>query len=185
MLATEPRPMPGESLDIAPIRDAFLDMHGRSLHGFALLMCLGDRRAAAELAGSALAAATDRLGELRHPERAAAWLRARVVRTAPRRSRPDPDGLAALAEIGADEGVVRALAPLRQRERAALVATAIERFDPLDVAVIVARSGARLDALLATARRRYLAAYLRSAPEPQVDGPIMVRVHHIARQVIA
>lgn len=184
MLATEPRQLPGGPLDTDPIRDAFLDMHGRSLHGFTLLLCLGDRRVAAELASDALADATDRLGELRHPERAAAWLRAHIVRAAPRRPRLRPDTTAALAEIGAEERVVQALAALRPRERAALIATAIERLDLRDVGVIVGRDGARLDALVASARQRYLRAYLRVAGEVSLDGPIAARVHETAQRAI-
>jgi len=185
MLETEPRPMPGGSLDTDPIRDAFRDMHGRSLHGFALLLCLGDRRAAAALATDALDAARDRLDELRHPERAAAWLRARVVRAAPRRSRLDADGWAMLAELGAEEGVVRGLAALGHHERAAIIATAIERLDTRDVSTVVGRHGGWLDALMTSARRRYLRACLRVTGMAVPDGPIARQVHETARRAIA
>lgn len=184
MLDTELRQLPGGPLDTDPIRDAFLDMHGRSLHGFALLLCLGDRRVAAELASDALADATDRLGDLRHPERAAAWLRAHVLRAAPRRLRLTADGEATLAEIGADVGIVRSLAGLGLRERAALIATTIERLDPRDVGIIVDRDGARLDAIVASARRRYLRAYLRVATDVSLDGPIAAQVHETALRAI-
>ena len=51
------------------------------LHGFAILVTLGDRRAAERAAGFALAAGAEQAAALRHPERAAAWLRARTLRT--------------------------------------------------------------------------------------------------------
>lgn len=185
MLDSEPRQVPGGPLDTDPIRDAFLDLHGRSLHGFALLLCLGERRIAAELASDALADASERLGELRHPERAAAWLRAHVVRGAPRRLRLTADGEVILAEIGADVSIVRSLARLGLRERAALVATTVERLDPRDVGVIIGRDGARLDSIVASARRRYLRAYLRVATEVSLDGPIAARVHETALRALA
>ncbi|MEA2650619.1 MAG: hypothetical protein QOI85_340, partial [Chloroflexota bacterium] len=69
------------------VRAAFRDLHGTRLHGFALLVTLGDHARAARLAGEAIAAGTARTSELRHPERAAAWLRRRVTRNAERRGR--------------------------------------------------------------------------------------------------
>ena len=71
------------------MRDAFRELHGSRLHGFAQLLVLGDRHAAAKLASDALADGAARVDELRHPERAAAWLRRRVVERA-RVRRGDP-----------------------------------------------------------------------------------------------
>src|SRR5690606_20820527 len=73
------------------LRAAFDELHGSRLHGFALLLTLGDRARAARLAGEALAAAEPRIDALRHPERAAAWLRAHVVRSSHRPSRRGTD----------------------------------------------------------------------------------------------
>ena len=123
---------------------AFRDVHARSLHGFALLLTLGDRPQASRLAESALARASGRVGELRHPERAAAWLRRHVVRGARtgrlRRRAP----ASRLAELGADAAMMRALASLSPRERAALLASDVERLDRRDVASVVARDGSAL-----------------------------------------
>jgi hypothetical protein len=77
----------------------------------------------------ALAEGTDRAGELRHPERAAAWLRARVLRQL-RSSGERPSGVrerhAVLSELGLAEPAADALAQLSLSERAALIAAAVE-----------------------------------------------------------
>src|SRR6187431_2709085 len=76
-LAAHPDRSPNSNPDV--LRAAFRELHGRRLHGFALLLTLGDRPGAARLASEALAAGAMRVDELRHPERAAAWLRHRLV----------------------------------------------------------------------------------------------------------
>lgn len=181
MLVSEPSPIEDGSLDSDPVHDAFIQLHGRSLHGFALLLCLGDEPAATALSGTSLAAGIEQLPRLRHPERAAAWLRARVVHDAPRSPRPGPRGLAALRAMGVDDCVARGLGALSKHERAALVASAIERLDPRDVAVVAGREGRRLDALLRSARRRYLRTTMRAEYVPVPDGAIAAQVHEIAR----
>src|ERR687895_367576 len=78
MQQTHPMAPPPERSPDPPVevvRAAFRELHGRRLHGFALLLTLGDRERAASLASDALAAGQLRVDELRHPERAAAWLR--------------------------------------------------------------------------------------------------------------
>jgi hypothetical protein len=184
MLASDTRPRPTGASPQGEIRAAFHDLHGRSVHGFALLLTLGDREAAGRLAADALAAAEGRVDELRHPERAAAWMRARIVRD--RRHlrgelRPSAD---ALAELGADPGVVSGLGALEYLERAALVASVVERLDLRDVAVVVGRDGSRLQRLLLEARRRYLAAYMQAMPDEIHAGPISNRLRDIARRAI-
>jgi hypothetical protein len=150
---------------------AFRDLHGARLHAFALLLTLGDRRRAAVLAADAIAASSDHLQELRHPERAAAWLRARVTRAA----RRDDDSLgvaerlAALDELNVGAAALAGLSALGRLERAVLIATAIERLDRRDVATVVGRDGQRLNRLLVRARRGYL---LGAAASPdQLEGP--------------
>lgn len=153
------------------VQDAFRDLHGPRLHGFALLLTLGDRRRAAVLAGDAIAQATSHLSELRHPERAAAWLRERVVRMAASDDRDltSADRLAALADLGITPPALAGLSGLSRIERAGLIATSIERLDARDVATVVGRDGDRLDALLRRARRRYLRG-ATAAPD-ELDGP--------------
>jgi DNA-directed RNA polymerase specialized sigma24 family protein len=175
-----------ESLDA--VRSALRELHGPRLHGFALLLTLGDTRLAEGLASDALAAGQLRIDGLRHPERAAAWLRARVVRGA-RRGRVrrghrggDPG---ALADLGADQAVVAGLASLDRIERAALVASAIERLDARDVAVVVGRSARSLERLLSRARVRYAAAYLAAdADHEPIDGPLGRRLREIAHRAM-
>ena len=177
------------SLDRSPdppaeaVRAAFRELHGRRLHGFTLLLMLGDRPAAARLASEALAAGCARIGELRHPERAAAWLRRRVVEGA-RRARIQPGEGQVLIELGADDSVIASIAALDRLERAALIASTIERLDRRDVAVIVGRDGPALDRLLRRARERYLQADAAIGPRGPLDGPIATHVHGLARRAM-
>lgn len=161
------------------VRSAFRELHGSRLHGFALLLTLGDRPRAARLAADALRAAEADLASHRHPERAAAWLRAHVQRAAGRGSRrlsPD-DRQAALGELGVNDTARAGLTALSTRERGAVIAASIERLDPLDVATIVGRDGARLESLLRRARSRYLEAAATVPPDTNLaPGPITQRV---------
>ncbi len=167
------------------VRAAFHDLHGARLHAFALLLTLGDRSMAATLASEALAAGVQRIDELRHPERAAAWLRRRIVEGArSRRPHDRSTAEAAVAVLGADAAMLQALARLGRSERAALIASAIERLDRRDVGLIVGRSGAALDRLIRRARDRYAAAF--PAPERAAPGgPIVSHIHEVARQALA
>jgi DNA-directed RNA polymerase specialized sigma24 family protein len=169
---------------------AFRDLHGTRLHGFALLLTLGDRATAARLSERALGAARGRLAELRHPERAAAWLRARVLRDTPRalgrRPGPAPDREAALAELGVDQAVLAGLQRLGTRERAAVIASTVERLDARDVATVVGRDGPRLDRLLRSARSRYLAVHAAAAAGRAMgaNGPIGEHLDAVAAQAM-
>lgn len=168
------------------LRAAFRELHARRLHGFAQLLVMGDRALAARLTASALSAGADRIAALRHPERAAAWLRRQVV---------DGTGSAGgggrhtvdrhvLGDLGADEGVVAGLTLLGRAERAALIASAIERLDRRDVATIVGRDGGALDRLLHRARERYLQGYTAVAREPVGDGPLSARIRDVAQRTL-
>jgi hypothetical protein len=172
-----------------PQRTAFRELHATRLHGFALLLLLGDRRIAARLTEAALDDATSRLDELRHPERAAAWLRHRVLRSAGgRRSRLRPqERLAALDPLRIDASVLAGLQALRLRERAALIAASIERFDDLDVGVVVGQQGQRLHDLLRRSRIRYLAAaasVMPDASDGSLAGPTAEKVRAVAARAM-
>jgi DNA-directed RNA polymerase specialized sigma24 family protein len=184
--ALQPEHAPAASRDATPemMREAFRELHGRRLHGFTLLLTAGDRHAAAWLASDALAAGTTRLDELRHPERAAAWLRRRVVDRA-RVGRNEPVNDRLLEDLGADGSVLAAIARLDRLERAALIASAIERLDRRDVATIVGRGGDGLDRLIRRARERYMGAYGATAAGGGADGPIVAHVREIARRAMA
>jgi DNA-directed RNA polymerase specialized sigma24 family protein len=169
---------------------AFRELHGPRLHGFALLITLGDRGLAARLAGEALSAGGERVSELSHPERAAAWLRQRVLRLARRDIRRGAGGgrhrRAALEELGVDAAAFAALAGLDVVERAALVASTIERLDAGDVATIVGQDGARLDRLVRRSRSAAIESGTRAIGEGVRDGgPIADRVNAIASRAMA
>jgi DNA-directed RNA polymerase specialized sigma24 family protein len=168
------------------VRNAFGEVHGSRLHGFALLITLGDRSLARRLAGDALAAGMGRVDELRHPERAAAWLRRRVVRSLPRRERPHSlvDRRAALDELGVDGAVIAGLSALDARQRAALVAADVERLDLRDVATIIGTDPARLESLLRRARGRYLAGHVATAGTELHQGPISDRLRAAAARTL-
>ena len=173
-----------EPPDLAPLQAAFRELHGRRLHGFSLLLTLGDADRAAALAGEALAAGADRASELRHPERAAAWLRARVVRHAARvarktRRRRD------LSDLAVDEPTLAALSTLDQASRAALVADVVEGFDRRDVGTIVGRDGRDLARLLDRSIARYVVAYGGALGLSTAQGPTVDRVHAAARRAMA
>ena len=164
------------------MRAAFRELHGRRLHGFALLLTLGDRPAAARLASDALEAGATRVDELRHPERAAAWLRHRVVGRARIGRAADADARV-LLNLGVDEALVVAFGSLGRLERAALIASTVERLDRRDVASIVGREGSSLDRMLRRARGRLMRAYAETAVEPP-DGPIAAHVQGLARRAM-
>jgi len=157
---------------------------------------LGDTKAAERAAGFALAAGAAQAAALRHPERAAAWLRARTLRLLHergfmRRSTPVEARRAALAPLGADETVYRGLAALSIDGRTALVASAIERFDPIDVETILDAAPAAARHAVAQARERYLRFAARgSADEPeeapeQPTGELASRVHEVAARAFS
>ncbi len=165
------------------VRSAFRELHGPRLHGFALLLTLGDRPRASRLAADALRAAEGDLASHRHPERAAAWLRAHVLRAAGRRSGrvSSIDRRAGLEELGVNDTARAGLTALNTRERGAVIAASIERLDPLDVAAIVGREGARLESLLRRARTRYLDGAATASPDANLaSGPITERVRESA-----
>jgi DNA-directed RNA polymerase specialized sigma24 family protein len=183
---------PSESHAAVPadlLRAAFRELHGPRLHGFALLLALGDQSVAARLAADALAAGSARAAELSHPERAAAWLRQLVVREAGRRpsamTRPDRRR-AALEELGVDDAAFAGLSALNLRERAALVVTTVERLDRRDVATIIGLDGTRLERLLRRARRRATSAGATvHGEQPAGDGPLVARIRDIARRTVS
>lgn len=129
----------------------------------------------------ALAEGTDRAGELRHPERAAAWLRARVLRQL-RSSGERPSGVrerhAVLSELGLAEPAADALAQLSLSERAALIAAAVEDLAMADVATVLGSDPAAARRRLVTARTKYLAAaryWLARVPMASVPGGSLAR----------
>ena len=164
---------------------AFRDVHERRLHGFALLLTLGDRSAAAELARAALREAEPRIEELGHPERGAVWLRRHVLKHAPkradgggrgpfRRSRPAPHSPDGIAEIGADGVLVEALARLDLQSRAALILQDVERFREVDVADALGTDRRAVEKLVREARAKYSQAYTAAAARHGTDETLQL-----------
>lgn len=169
------------------LRTAFRDVHATRLNGFALLVALGDRHRAAAATGQALAAGTQRVHELRHPERAAAWLRRRVLQSLRRgsvRNEAAP-GLQALRPLGVDAPLLACLSGLSATERAALVASSVERFAPADIEMILDATPAASRRIVAVARARYLAAAASGDRASLGSGPLTERVLLVASRGFA
>lgn len=181
------RPAISASLPQAPqpdlVRAAFRDLHAARLHGFAMLVALGDRERAADASRAALADGAQRIDQLRHPERAAAWLRARALRVLRRprwrRSPTDEQRRAALMPMGIDARLYAALAPLSAVDRAAIVASLVEGLRPDDVAIVLGCSPSRARHDVARATARYLAA-VGSERGEATGGPLSERVREVA-----
>lgn len=187
MRAVDPRNPTADAPTTEDLRSAFRELHGQRLHGFALLLTLGNAPASARLTAVAIDAGTAQVDELRHPERAAAWLRSRVARAARKLGRGGTDGrdrLAALAGFGVDEAVLAGLAALHFWERVALIAASVERLDERDVATIVGTGGRKLDRLLHRARRRYVAAHGPVSIDQWASGPVTDRIHAVASRAM-
>lgn len=173
------------------LEDAFRELHGSRLHGFAMLVTLGESQSAGQAAGEALAAGAEQATKLRHPERAAAWLRARTLRAlqhggSRRETVPDSARRAVLATLGVDEAVYRGLAALSIEARAGLVASAIERFEPIDIETILGSAPSATRRVIADARGRYLRVLANLHPgQPGglpdfPDGALASRVRAVA-----
>jgi hypothetical protein len=174
------------------LRAAFSDLHAARLHGFALLVTVGDRARAAQAAATAVAAGADRAAELRHPERAAAWLRRRAMKEL-RRARPSrhlsqAERRAALVEIGAAEPAIAALEEITLERRGALVAGLVERFALTDIATILDTDLLGAQRALLGARRDYLSAaahWMREMPSAPVPaGWLADRVDQVAARAV-
>ena len=179
------------------LREAFRHLHGSRLHGFALLVSLGDVRRAERAASEALASGEDRASSLRHPERAAAWLRAQVVPKMRRSDRPDRMDAAArrgaLRGIGVDGPAFDGLAALDFEARVAFVASSIERFAPLDIETILRTGPAATHRAIERARQRYLSVVTGlpegNGPSPtagaDLEGELAHRVRMVAERALS
>jgi hypothetical protein len=153
------------------LHDAFVELHGERLLGFGLLVTLGDRTLAGILSAEALAAGTERIGQLRHPERAAAWLRARLTRAARgpawgHRRPAEQERREALLALGVEPATYDALASLDVQGRAAIAAAAVEGLTDADVHEIVGS-----DDRVRRARREYLTAYVAASRTRNTKPP--------------
>lgn len=190
MMGPRHRPRGRDARPADPVRDAFRELHGPRLHGFALLLTMGNDAVAARLAAEAIAEGATRVGELRHPVRGAAWLRAHVVRGSRALDRahevPASQAEMALAPMGVDPAVRAGLSRVGRLGRAALIAELVERFDRGDVATIVGRDGSRLDRLVRQARQAYATGHAASLPDHDVPirGPMVDRILDVTQRAL-
>jgi hypothetical protein len=176
------------------LAEAFHDLHGSRLHGFALLVTLGDARRAELAAGEALAAGSEQASALRHPERAAAWLRARALRALRHGGRhptmSEAARRAALASLGVDAAAYEGLAALSIEARAALVASGIERFETIDVETILGAGPSRTRRMIGEARAGYVAVVSKlpggqsGSPAAYPAGQVATRVRSVAARAM-
>lgn len=141
----------------------FVELHSDRLLGFAMLVTLGNAKLAGRLSAEALAKGVERVEQLRHPVRAAAWLRAEVTKAAGGpawgQQRPsEAERRDTLRALGVEPATYDALASLDVRARAAVVATSVEGFAPADVFEI-----AGSDDRVRKARKAYLTAFLAAS----------------------
>jgi hypothetical protein len=144
----------------AELARAFEEVHRPSLAVFAFLYMLGDRARADRATDAALRDGARRVEDLRHPERAAAWLRRHIVRSTwitPHRT------VHRAGETTRMGGALTALAALNRGERTVLVADIVEGLDHRDVGTIVDRDPRGVERLLARATAKYRAARSRAA----------------------
>jgi hypothetical protein len=165
------------------------------LRGFAMLVALGDQRAASSAWRGALDAASRRRQPLDHP---AGWLRrhvmrrldhglwAHVERRLPAASEElEVERRATLRAFGASDAVISGLRALSVAERAAVVAQEIERLDPAEIDELLGRQDAARRRFAARAISRYVkGADPVLAEEPwarrQASGEIARRVARAA-----
>jgi hypothetical protein len=173
------------------LRAAFREAHGARLNGFALLVTLGDRALADRLAADALDAGARHADALRHPERAAAWLRGRVLRNVPgrgwrRRAPREEERRATLAAIGVDAGTYDVLRRFTARQRATLVAGEVEGLSPLDLELVLGSGGRSVRRGLADTRQLFLERRARAerTAVPGADS-LEQRIRTIADQTLA
>ena len=100
------------------------------------------------------------------------------------------EGRAALAPLGVDDAVYRGLASLDLNARAALVASGIERFDPIDVETILNAAPASTRHVVSEARKRYQrfasgSTQPERAPADEPMGELASRVQAVARRAFS
>jgi hypothetical protein len=182
-----------QAREVARLRAAFRDLHGARLYGFALLVSLGDRSQAASATVTTLLEGEERADVLRHPERAAAWLRAGALRRLRRSSAgPRPRAVerrTALEQLGAGEMSFAGLAAISLDDRAALVASTVEGFEGIDLEMILRTSPSETPRRATRARSRFLAAVGASRGRPLAAraeglGSIGTRVRDAAQRAM-
>jgi DNA-directed RNA polymerase specialized sigma24 family protein len=164
-------------------------VHGARLYGFALLVAAGDAGSARRAAAEVLDAGAAQAATLRHPERAAAWLRRRALlalrRGSDHRAMSEAARQGAVANLGVGIPAYRALRSLALEHRAAVVASAVEGLSSLDVATILGASPERSRRMVADGLKRYLAAVAPAlSSDPSPGGELATRIRAMANQAL-
>jgi DNA-directed RNA polymerase specialized sigma24 family protein len=182
--------LPVEAADADELQGAFTDAHAARLHGFALLLTVGDGPRAAAAAIAALEEAGERAVDMQHPEQAAAWLRRQVIselrRTWPTPHLPPEERRAALGRMGVAEPLISSLEDMSVERRAALVAGTIEGLAMADVAIALDTDLGGAYVAVEGARRDYLTAAARVAvPGPTATpGALAQRIGEIRARTV-
>ena len=175
--------------ELGPSAPVFRELHGPTLHGFALLLTLGDQAMAEELAANALAAGAARAREHELAGEAPAWLRHSVLRDAKRRhsdtNYEETIRRAALEALGVDRNAFAALNVLTVLERAAIVASSVEGLAQRDVATVLGLNEERSQRIVRDALRRATRAAIAHPLESDAGGRMVTRIREIAAQALA
>ncbi|HKO32900.1 MAG TPA: hypothetical protein VJY85_04045 [Candidatus Limnocylindria bacterium] len=176
--------LPVEAEDAEQLQAASWGAHAARLHGFALLLTVGDEPRAAAAAIAALEAGALR-AESQDSGQAAAWLRREVIgelrRTWPTPYLPPHERHAVLGRMGATDALISSLEGMSAERRAALVVASIEGMPMADVATTLdtdlgdayrAVEGARLDYLTTAAR-------MTASGPAAGKGPLAQRINEI------
>ena len=171
--------------DARAVSSALRDEYGSGLYGFALLLTLGDRGRAAELADASLRAAEQRISDFAEPTFVAAWLRRHVLWSAGRGELPtwlllgklrrlvgrqEAELHAPLHEMQADSAMLASLSTLSVRERAALVLADVEHLDETEISDVLGSSrGVRR--LINQARYKYARSFVTAAELGMASHP--------------
>jgi len=179
--------LPVEAEDAEQLQAASWDADAARLHGFALLLTVGDAPRAAAAAIAALEAGAEH-AESQDSDQAAAWLRREVIgelrRTWPTPYLPPHERHAVLSRMGATDALISSLEGMSAERRAALVVGSIERMPMADVASTLdtdlgdayrAVEGARLEYLTTATRMTALGPAASPGPLAQRIGDIQAR----------
>ena len=182
--------LPVEAEDAEQLQAASWDAHAARLHGFALLLTVGDEPRAAAAAIAALEAGAER-AESQNSDQAAAWLRREVIgelrRTWPTPQLQPEERHAALHRMGVADPLISSLEGMSAERRAALVVSTVEGMAMADVANTLDTDLGDAYRVVEAARLDYLTTALQvTAPgRAETPGPLARRISEIQARAIA
>ena len=182
--------LPVEAEDAEQLQAASWDAHAARLHGFALLLTVGDQPRAASAAIAALEAGAERAAS-QDSDQAAAWLRREVIgelrRTWPTPQLQPEERHAVLHRMGVADPLISSLEGMSAERRAALVVSTIEGMAMADVANTLDTDLGDAYRVVEAARLDYLTTTLQvTAPgRTETPGPLARRISEIQARAIA